>query len=460
MDVIRFMRACALALGIVAATGIAADAAGPQIDATSKSVSWPQTYHDAGHTGYNPVEKMISPSNVAKLQQSWGLNFSGQVYAMVIDSGTLFVEAQQQASGAPYLFAFDLASHNQKWSVDLGSAEGIYPPVTTMAAAHNRVFAMCGGPSSPGGVCAYSEGTGKLLWSFIPTSCCALTEPLVYSGGVVYAGFNLGNNTAAFYAVNATTGKQVWGSPGAPQDLAPVVGGGLVFYDCNLGTFSKSAAGICAVHQADGTPAWQVTLNDNTAGKDIGLTFGNGTLYAHTAVPDGSGWRGEMVALNPSSGTQLWLTQYGSTCSVDCYHPFPGALTKKAIYISGFDGVRYAFNATTGTLLWQQSFGGPGGSYPSSPSVANGVVYANAGIVGSNYALLTAYSASNGKILWTSPQPPYGGSTLEIPPIILNGNLYAANGMQSGCELCVYALGVPGSRSKMPTEHHFGIVRP
>jgi outer membrane protein assembly factor BamB len=82
-------------------------------------------------------------------------------------------------------------------------------------------------------------------------------------------------------------------------------------------------------------------------------------------------------------------------------------------------GALYALAAATGTQLWQHDIG-----YvfpPSSPSVANGLVYASS-INNANGSVL-ALDAATGTLLWqTSPQ-----ETGNYSPIVVNGVLYYGN---------------------------------
>jgi outer membrane protein assembly factor BamB len=94
------------------------------------------------------------------------------------------------------------------------------------------------------------------------------------------------------------------------------------------------------------------------------------------------------------------------------------------VYVGSTDGNLYALNASTGAKLWSDS---PGGS-PSSPAVANGVVYYHSGLG------LYALNADTGATLGIYED---GGGF--PPPVIVNGVVYTVGSIEGSS---VYALSV------------------
>ena len=104
------------------------------------------------------------------------------------------------------------------------------------------------------------------------------------------------------------------------------------------------------------------------------------------------------------------------------------------VYISSDGHVLYALNASTGAILW--SFVA-GGGLDSSPAVANGVVYIQAGgnpsIDGKN---LYALNASTGAELWSFTTNSFADSS----PVVVNGMVYFESG--SNGTLLAFGLGM------------------
>jgi PGF-CTERM protein len=79
-----------------------------------------------------------------------------------------------------------------------------------------------------------------------------------------------------------------------------------------------------------------------------------------------------VYALNASTGTKLWNFTTGSGV------PSSPAVANGVIYVGSYDKNVYALNATTGAKIWNFT---TGGHVDSSPAVANGVVYVGSGTV-------------------------------------------------------------------------------
>ncbi len=386
-------------------------------------------------TGYNSLETTLNTSNVSGLKYEWGVGLPGGVLATAISGNTLFAyTGSPNPSSSEGLTAINLTTHKQKWAVGL-TGGGVQPLSSTIAVASGDVFEGCG-VSGSGGVCAYSQKTGALAWAYSAQGG-GPNQGLTYDSGVVYVGLRFYfHNNNGLYAINATNGTTLWRNTTYwPVDngFAPAVGNGYVYYNCNL-QGNPSENGVCALSQTTGALAWSVVLNYGPDSGYVGITVGKGVVYAHTTVQVGTQCcGGEVFALNASTGAQLWGTVYNPANATR--DPFPVALAKGVLYVSGVDYNRYAMKGKTGTVIWKQAYNG----FDSAPTVANGVVYANGSICSGPCNSVSAYDANSGKVLWTAPA---SNSTYNPPPIVLSGKVYAAN-VSSGsvpCDLCVFGL--------------------
>ncbi|MBV8776537.1 MAG: PQQ-binding-like beta-propeller repeat protein [Alphaproteobacteria bacterium] len=395
--------------------------------ALSASASWPETYFNAAHTGFNPLETTLSTSNVNGLKELWGYATPGTtIAAFAVDKSYVFA-----LRGDYTLDAISGTTHQKIWSVgNLGAS--VNDP--TLATAYGLVFVPCADTNDNGsGICAFSVKTGSLVWKVAHGYSCggsALADPYVYDKGVIYApwgqcGFH------GMYALDAKTGQTVWGYNGyyaAGQGSAAAVGDGLVFYNCSFS--GNNDAGVCALNQSTGALVWSVAYPQSCQPCEVspGFTYNSGVLYEHLIFPDTN--TGQVLALNATSGAQIWAgpVEHGNQGPA-----WPVAFAKGALYDSGTDDNLYRLNAKTGTKVWSQSFH----TWGSAPSVANGVVYHNGGAPGSSAPFITAYDVASGKVLWADTQDTNG--TVNPPPIVLNGSVYAATAAGS-CTLCVYGL--------------------
>ncbi len=92
--------------------------------------------------------------------------------------------------------------------------------------------------------------------------------------------------------------------------------------------------------------------------------------------------------------------------------PSSPAVANGVVYVGSQDFHLYAFNATTGATLWTAQ---TGNYINSSPTVANGIVY-----IGSNDDKLYAFNATTGATLWAAQT----GNYINSSPTVANGIVY------------------------------------
>ncbi|NLY00378.1 MAG: PQQ-binding-like beta-propeller repeat protein [Rhodopirellula sp.] len=142
---------------------------------------------------------------------------------------------------------------------------------------------------------------------------------------------------------------------------------------------------------------------------------------------------GAVHALNVRDGSVRWKTYTGGAVY------FPPALWQGRLYVGSADGHVYALEAATGRLLWRYRaapadrripvYGKLISTWPvaGGVAVADGVVYAAAGIAHYDGTYVYALDAVSGKVLWCNDTS--GRQAAEVDcGISLQGNLSVADG--------------------------------
>jgi hypothetical protein len=211
------------------------------------------------------------------------------------------------------------------------------------------------------------------------------------------------------YAIDATTGAQIWTYTTGGQRSSPIFANGVVYVG--------SGSLVYAVNASTGTQIWNATTQGIVS--DSSPAVGGGAVYVSSTDT--------IYCFDSSIGTQIWnYTAGGQTSSpvfADGY-----------VYFGSDDGNVYCLVASTGDKIWNYKIDesalapglgreiryGPILSY--SPTVANGVVYislsaivstAGGTSVGIIYALKTETAATPSPSLSTTP---YGSPSFTALP--------------------------------------------
>ena len=250
-----------------------------------------------------------------------------------------------------------------------------------------------------------APSTNQTLWTWTSKSGLPVISSPAVVNGVVY----VGDTDGRVYALNATTGKQIWNhTTGGGVLSSPAVTGGIVY----VGSFDDN---IYALYATNGTKKWNFTTGSK--------------VWSSPAVVGGVVYIGSednnVYAINATNGTKIWnYTTGGPIVSSP-------AVVGGVVYIGSEDNRTYALNATTATipkskrLLWKYM---TGSWVASSPVVANGIVF-----VGSADDNVYALNAATGALVWKYAT----GWIVESSPAVANGVVYV-----SSMDGRVYAFGV------------------
>lgn len=156
-----------------------------------------------------------------------------------------------------------------------------------------------------------------------------LTVPPAYDGNVAF--FSIADDRIVAY--DLTTGQQRWIVSVHPV-RQPAAGSGFVFV--------PEGNAVVARRQADGTVAWQVSLDGSLVVPPVWI---NGTLLIASAT-------GTVRALQGTDGRELWALPLGTPVRAA-----PSLVGDRA-YVSTADGRVVALNAASGEPVWERRLGG------------------------------------------------------------------------------------------------------
>jgi outer membrane protein assembly factor BamB len=312
---------------------------------------WTHFRFDPAHLGFNPNETILSPANVPNLTVKWRTDIGGGCFA----SASVF--------------------EGKLYTADTGNADG-------------KLHAL-------------DINTGQELWTF-PSDALrgdhAWTSPPVAKGIV---NFGVNRPTPVVYAVNASTGQEIWHHAGPVSNIisSPALENGHLYVAFTDGT-------IRALDATNGQVIWSVNHP--------------GGAYSSPAVADGRLYMAihnqGLLALDADTGSELWLA------------PMPGpqwsspAVENGTVFVGSRDDHKlYAFDAVTGTTLWTAT---TSDWVQTSPAVNNGVVY-----IANNSGNVYAYNAETGGLIWQSPVSP--GFAFGSSPTIANGVVYIASSLDA-----------------------------
>src|SRR5579884_2771840 len=139
---------------------------------------WAQFRFQSNHTGYNPYEKVLSPSNVSALTLEWSYESDEIFSSPAVANGVVYVGSGEQDGADGTLYAVDAVTGKLKWSYSL-SADMVF---SSPAVANGMVYI----GSEDCTLYVLDAMSGKLKWSY-STGGSINSSPSV-ANGVVYVG--------------------------------------------------------------------------------------------------------------------------------------------------------------------------------------------------------------------------------------------------------------------------------
>jgi outer membrane protein assembly factor BamB len=412
--IVAFTTVC-LAVGI-SAVPVSAVGAWPG----AAPVNWPQFRFNRTHTGFNPFETILGRRNVASLRLAWQAQL-GQLVdysSPAVVNGVVYI-----GSTDGRLWAYPASGCGQALcTTPLWSSTSVAQIVDSPTVANGVVYV--GSQTSPtsndGRLNAFSAaGCGSAvcspLWQGIAGPQSILqSSPAVGNGNVFVGSFD--HKLYAFNAsgCGAATCQPLWtGTTGGTIESSPTVGGGVVYVGSDDGKLYAFDAAGCGTSSCQ--PLWTGSLG--FAAFESSPALSNGTVFIGS---DHALSAFAAAGCGAATCSPLWQ-------AIDTLNFFGGspAVAKGRVYIGLENGLAVYSAAGCGQAacqpLWTDFGSGEQAAVRSSPTVANGVVYA-----GRNTGQVLAWGAapcgtSICSEIWSADT---NDQIVTSSPTVVNGTLY------------------------------------
>jgi eukaryotic-like serine/threonine-protein kinase len=351
---------------------------------SASGAEWRQFHMDAAHRGFNASESTLGLTNAADIELRWSGELSGQPYlsSPVIANGRVFIGTWPTGPTPGGVRAFDQGTGALLWHREQAN----WGVVSSPAVVDGRVFILSSDIDGNVSTVAYRAWNGDELWT-VGTGG-PMSGPVV-KDGVVYVGGRRG-----LFALDAVTGEQRWFADWPGLESPPTVVGDRVYVAG--GAEQRRVAAFAASTGARIWTRWisPVQLSSPVVvGNRIYVgTSGDGIycLFARRGVVAWHRSAGRYMDSTPAvDGSKVYINDYG-TNRIVAYDAITGAfawashggasqgsvsVANGVVWGAGLDGMLVGVDAATGTVLVSKPLVGE--SY-SSPAIVDGVVYVGA----------------------------------------------------------------------------------
>ena len=409
-----------LSMGLVTAAGPVQAGPGASPQAT---VDWPQFRFDDQHDGVNPMETTINKRNVRNLSQTWQAQLGDLVdfSSPVVVDGVVYIGS---SDGTLWAYPAGGCGHFL-CDTPLWRSTSLAQIVDTPTVANGMIYvgSQTSFDSNDGKLDVFSaDGCGKQvcrpLWQGLAGPESILMSSPTVAGGVVYVG-SFGHKLFAFDAngCGLKKCKPIWtAATGGSIESTPTVGGGVVYVGSDDGKLYAFDAGGCGAMKCK--PLWTGDM-----GGEASPVFESSPALANGMVYLGS--QHDVAAFDAGGcGAKSCEPVWHAPNETEFYGGSP-AVTHTRLYIGLETGIA-AFDAagcgaSTCDPLWTGFGSGAQAAVSSSPTVANGVVYA-----GRNTGEVLAWKAGGcGSSFCTEIWKGFTDDQIvNSSPTVVNGTLY------------------------------------
>jgi outer membrane protein assembly factor BamB len=368
--------------------------------------------YDWPMSGYNPLCMSFSPSAAPNTNATaWVSSLpGGTVWAYpVVAEGKVFI-------GAGGVFnAFSESTGSLVWSFSAPGQPG-YPCETVVG--NGGVFFGTKEPGPAGCIYALNTTTGEELWEFA-TEGYLQANPTIVEDRLYFGGY-LGSLQGKIYCINATTGESLWNYTTQDRPVTIAVAYENVYVSCGHWETSTMAAIYC-LNMYDGSLIWSFDTSRDISGS---LSIANGKVYTVASYETANCI---VYAFNATNGAVVWSTTRYSNAAAG-----RTAVAYGKLFISLGSSARgvYALDEADGDEIW--AF--PGQSIGGGPVVADGKVFFARG--DSQAKVFYAVNEATGAVVWSYELP---GGVHSSTSAIANGRLFVADHYDSK----LYAFGAP-----------------
>jgi outer membrane protein assembly factor BamB len=346
----------------------------PTPAASGVGSNWLHYGHDATYSSHNASATAISTSNVAGLQQKWGIGCNDAWFSVVSRSPAVFDGVLYSSSAGDKLRAFDARTGQELWQFGNQETGWAPPPVVSQDGV---VFYLQG--SFPTQLFALQADDGQLLWKaglgfqlgYSDTTLVTVDE----ARGVVYLVEGTPFGDGRLFALEKSSGEVLW-YKSETLDGASFEGDyvllkdGKIYVDANL----KQAGQYWPedrILRIDAASQAVEHIFEKPSSVDVGdiskvALCGDALVATYCDRDDVFEGAGTLVAYSLASGQVLWQKAFptGVKGTMACN------ASRSTLYVPS-DPYVVALNPNTGQEIWR--FTGFGPIY--NPSVANGIVY-------------------------------------------------------------------------------------
>ncbi len=235
---------------------------------------------------------------------------------------------------------------------------------------------------------AINATDGSIEWGY--QSEGDLISAPTYADGFLYFGGYYGR----LYAVNATTGHMLWSFHAGDVSGAPTVVDGVVY-------FGTGDDRVYALNASTREVLWSHSVNHAV---ETSLSVSNGTVYASSG--------NRVHAFDAATGAEQW-----NATITDGYDITAPVVDGNTVYVGNTEQLT-ALDASDGTPRWSVAadLGGDESEFPTTPAVADGVVYFG----DDNACQFRAVNATTGNSLWSY----HLCSAIDGPPAVVDDIVY------------------------------------
>ena len=341
---------------------------------------WPMFQHDAANSGTLSTTAPSEP-----VEAVWTFETDDSLVAQpIVKDGTVF-----QVSRDSRVYAVSADTGDQEWSVGTND-----PLIRTPAVANSIVYV----PTQSGRVLALGVGSGRGQWENA-TGADNPTGITLTDDGVVFSDTSADADNV--YSLDTATGQQQWRFKidDAWHHEQPMIADGRVYVYCNSGTEKLAAHRL-----SDRGEAWQVALPGGERNKSSAITYADydgGSLFV-------GGGSGILESRNPSDGSLNW--EFSNLGNINTVPTFADDM----LYVATEEPALYAIDPSIGTERWRVDLDGS----PTSPVVADGMV-----LLGTGASSVYGFDAQSSEERWRFET----GNDVVVPPVVLDGTVYAAS---------------------------------
>ena len=422
--------------------------------APANPAGWAQFRFGPTHTGEQPNETTLSATTASRLQVAWARQTNPGGFG-IISSPAVVGGAVYYVDEGGFLISRNAGSGDLRWkSAFLG-----FVPVQSPAVSGGLVYI----GTLDARIYAINTSTGAQVWQ-AHMGANASASPVV-AGGFVYDA----DYSGSVWSFNATTGapNPSWG--GGTGSVQPDTAGGLPFlasptvdsaaaalYIGEGDLFGPRASSLFALSTSDGSTLWSHafpaggTQTNHGAILSTAAATGGRVYVPVTYLTSAAGNTDEVIDAFTAAGTPVWSVDLHQDSPGTPYVPSSPAVANGVLYIGDqFELVAIVASpaaSNDGSLLWRHDIeaGNPtiaiDGISPTSPAVANGVVYITGhGATGTAQGVLEARNAQSGGLIFHAALPDYVFSS----PAVASGRVYfgTANNGSGPAVLYAYKVG-------------------